>query len=500
MSGEARKVKSQFIPAPIDGLNLIANPAAFKATEARELQNYFVYDWGIRERGPQSVINSVSATTMYSFYDLLGNERMVLMGDDENVYLMDSVGDASPDDISGSVTITSSANVNICAFNKNLFFFNETDIPWQYDVTGASDCVTISYTGLGPANSGRFLASGWNYRSRLYAVEGVTGQANRVWYSGVSAIAGAMQFNDFGPVFDRPGHIVTGGSWGYNQGLSSDELFFVISSAGEVLFYSGDWPLASNWQLIGRAFIPKPTGRNCLVKIGQEILVSTARGVLPMSQIFAGNAGENEYYSLSRKLGPFGIFEDRNFSVDPQTPFLYGAAPSSSEPKTVFVQNYERGAWSTILVTTAPACIATFGGYFFFSNGDGTSRLEITGNGEETEDEETRCVWKTPFFDFGSAVQKQSKMIRLVCQNLSSDIETVTHSVYLKSNFIDDGTVPSTVSSATGTATDDGVYHVQELNCPGAGRRLSFCFSKIPDGERNEVYGFEAHYEEGGLY
>lgn len=508
MSGTpTTKMKSVYVPAPVDGMNLIANPVlGFELTEARILTNYLVYDWGIRQRGKETqVFNSPAVVALYPFYDQGGTERMIAVGTDNEIYRLNAYNDTTPDNITGSVTVTDVSNVFITSFNKHIFFFNETDTPWLYSIAGASNCGATSITGP----TGTEICFGWNYKNRLYLLEGASGNATSVWYGGVGAISGSFTENDFAQVLARSSYILTGFSWSFNQGNDAQEYFVLISIEGEVLVYAGDYPGATNWALTIRATIPRPTGRDCIVRLGQEVLVSTARGVIALSSVFSAQTSGEQYYSITRKLGDTALFRDRQFVIDRNSPFLYGsdyaANAGAGDPETwkVYVQNYERGAWSYItLYGDAPSALACFDGYFFYgSDQSGLYRIEKDGDGEP--DGRVPFQWATPFFNFGTNLQKTPRSLRLIGKDLSDAAFRFAHTVATYSEFGSrqtGGAASTADSSAVATGVQSGQIYTQELIPSGYGHQQSYVISTLQEGNREELYGFELFYEEGGVY
>lgn len=491
-------VQPEFIPAPIDGLNLVAAVDAFGPREAIELQNYLCYDFGILERRPEAQIHTKVAKAMFPFFTLSGSEKMLLVASDNKVWLMASPTDASPTDVTGAVSITNTASWNLCAFNKRIFGFNEVDAPWVYNVASGGNVATTGITGPTLTQ----IAFGFNFKSRLYIFEGVSGNPTKGWYSATpGAITGAFSSIDFAEVFNTSSYILTGFSWAFNQGSVNDELFVLIGINGEVLFYSGDYPAAPNWQLIARGTIPKPIGRKPFVKYGQDILVSTVRGLIPLSHVFAGMQLSKDYFAVSRKIGAFAMFSERLFAIDTQTPFLFGATGGA----TIWVQNYERGAWSTFSVASAPTVLACFSHYLMFGTSSGTNAMYIPESapeggavGENTAAENTRCIWKTPWRYFGQSLERLIKLIRVYGADFAAT--AYKNKIYINSNFNDPGTVPTTLADANTPVSASGTGVKQTLSPPGSGTQLQICFSKIPAGEQNMIRAVELFTETGGAF
>lgn len=512
MSGEKLTTENVFIPAPTGGLNLIAPPHALAATEARELQNYLCFDWGIRERKAATVLHSHGGF-LYSFYDNSSTQKILIFGSSTKVYRMASYSDTSPTDITGAVTITAipSVNTNVCHFNKTIFFFDESDAPWQYSIAGGGNCTASSFTGPTMTQ----IACGWNYKNRLYLLEGSSGNPTQAWYGEPGAITGPFTSIDWAQVLDRPAPLLTGCSWGYNQGLQSEELFVLIGASGEVLFYSGDWPDADNWQLIARAKIPKPVGRDCVRKLGQELLVATVRGVIPMSKVFAGRSEDAEYFAITRNIGVYGYFASHQFTISGETPFLFGTNgplagssggswnPVIPEPDySVYVQNYETGAWSSLKFTGTVGPMTTANGYLLVSTSAGVVSVNMNnevGAGENTAAARTATSWKTGFFDLGKNQTTKVNHLRVVGRDINTSKNQLINTAFTTVDYVDDGTSPSSSTDSNTLAVSAGVSAMQQLQPPGMGKAISFCFRKVPAAECNELYGFYANVTIGGV-
>lgn len=61
-----------------------------------------------------------------------------------------------------------------------------------------------------------------------------------------------------------------------NPGQETENVLFVFGSGGRVLVYSGDWPDADNWQLIGSYDMPTPASKVSFLEIDNDIYVGTS--------------------------------------------------------------------------------------------------------------------------------------------------------------------------------------------------------------------------------
>ncbi len=502
MSGQAKTTKSVFIPAPIDGLNLIANPAQLLPTEARKLHNYFIYDWGIRERAAATQVTASSTPDhMYTAYNIAGSKRLFLASSGL-IERLDDSSDTTPTDITGTATFLNIPH-HACQFNNRLFFFSLLGPPAVYNLITEADCADTGFTG--PTLNK--VVWGFSYKSRMYFIEN-DGSATtaKIWYGGVDAITGAMTGVDLSSILDDNAHLTYGFSFTYNQGNSNEELFCVGNNSGEILVYSGDYPAASNWTLVARLRIPElyPTTARGIaaapLKFGSEVLIPTRQGIVAFSSVLGGSVPEQSYVQISRKLGKY-LNYIWSMRLDPQDPFIYVTTYDTSifpSKHGFFVLNYERGAWTSIGTVDGVGSAIGYEGYLYYSDASGLYKIPLqSGDGVDSSNADTKPVWKTPFFDFGSQLQKQSKHVRLIGKDLSSELQ-VRATVGVKTDFIDNDT-PSSTDSRSVTVTS-GVDAACELAPAAIGTRFSYVFQKTPAGEKNEITGFEAVIEEGGRY
>jgi hypothetical protein len=507
MAGEAQKVQSYFFPAPTGGLNYVDNPAFMPITEARALQNYLVFPWGIQQRSKEEahISNTYANASIYPYWKD-GVEKMIIYKSGQ-LYKLDNETDTTPTSL--AITTRTASAPQACYFNKRIFFFNKKEVPVVYTISSET-AADSSFTG--PTSGGTALGYGFSYKSRMYMIEqnaNVTGATpTNVWYTDVDAVSGALTSIDFGSILANYGSLVAGFSWSVNQGIASEELFCLLADNGEMLIYSGDSPEAPNWQLIARIQVPVPLENDRITKIGQETYINTVRGVLPMSQIFASRVGNaTEQASLSRKLGEVNLGKS---CVSRWSPFAFFTGSNG-----VYALNYENGSWSYLKFSSAVTDVGCCGPNLFISNTNGVLKVVLprgshylNGNGENAGTDVTRCVWKTPFLDLGTQANKSIKRVKVVGADISVGA-SFKNTAWIKANQEDDSTDTTAASSGTDSATtttnDNSVNYMlkrlytQELRPPGTGNRLSVCFNKVPSGEINEIHGIEIMHEVGGL-
>lgn len=491
--------QSVFIPPPIDGLNMIAGPADYKLSEARILDNYRVYDFGIRQVaaptknwGP----GSTGPSMMFRYLQSGTTTERMLVAYDNKIYRWADPTDASGTDITGAAVITTDLWFP-CYHNKHIFLFNGTDAPLVHDL-GTGNVAATGLTGPTIAN----LVQACSYNHRLYAVDQLT---TSFWYTATDAITGAMTEYDLGTVFTQPGFLSFVFTWTTNQGETNQEFLVAVSSSGEILIYSGDDPEAPNWFLMARSQIPDlyfPTNNQPYCRLGTDVVISTVRGLVPLSSIVAGLSPANSLYTLSRKIKD-SVLSSKNAVTDRNAPFLYAPNNVASPVGDIYCLNYERGAWSRIahgsLTTNSTiSCMEVFGGYLMVGTGGTDKALWRYPLASGQASSALTYKWATPFFDHGSHNKKRLNRLRVLGRNYGNSgsvLNTASCSADLE-----DAASPATDTQTRTVSADSDV--IQELRPPGNGFRLSYYFSRAGSdsvNELNEIRGLQVFFEDGGV-
>jgi hypothetical protein len=141
---------------------------------------------------------------------------------------------------------------------------------------------TYSYT---PAISGVDPATFINvnvYQSRLFFIQK---NSMKVWYLPLSSVGGAATFIDLSTQTSLGGAVVAMATWTLQTSDGMTQLAAFITSEGEVVTFQGNDPsLAASWTLVGTFRIGRPVGYRCLAKIGSDIAVICADGLIPLSK------------------------------------------------------------------------------------------------------------------------------------------------------------------------------------------------------------------------
>lgn len=494
MSGETKEKFDVFrLPAPIDGMNLIATDDDLKATEARVLSNYLIYDSGIKQAcGDPAVAATYSSASnigMQFPYIDANQVQQELYSHSTKIWRLSTA--LASTDVTGAAVITSPTWFP-CYFNKTIFLFNGVDTPLTHDLGAASN--VAAWTGTGPTLT--TLIQGCGFKHRLYIVQK---DSTKFWYGSTDAIAGAFTAYDLGTVFERPGNLLCAFSWTLNQGLTNTDLIVFLSTTGEVLVYDGDDPgTADSWVLIARGSCPTPVGRQPFVKLSADTGVVTSRGIIPMQSIIVGTPASKPYYSLSRNIKDTVATTIRPV-VDSDSPFLFAVGSDGAD--SIYVLNYERAAWSRLRFTEMPlgggiTSMAIFNGWLMLgTDGNGTAPKLYKVDLSSTASTTLSYIWTTARQEYGFKGEKNVKFIRIQAEN------TVQTTVRMDVRMIPDyGGAGAYDSKTVDIVSTAGQVEV-ELSPPGTGRRLRTNFSRVGvSGEKHEIHGGDIFYTKGGLY
>lgn len=261
-------------PPPYGGINLRDDVSSIQPNQARFLDNWLPDSGALKVRpGFENYATGAGSGEVETLATFEGttSEKM-LAAANGNVFDVSTSGSAT--DLTGSLLNFSEDRWQHANFNNRLFFVNGTDAPLDYN---GSAIAQTSWTGLTIAN----LVNVANVRNRLWFCE--NGSAD-VWYGGIGSITGALTKFQLSQIASG-GFCQAIGSWSRDAGDGQDDLTVFVMSTGQIIVYQGD-PDAASFELVGKfgdENSAPPIGRQCLIKVGGELVVITRLGLLPLS-------------------------------------------------------------------------------------------------------------------------------------------------------------------------------------------------------------------------
>ncbi len=264
------------LPPPINGLDKVSAINQLDPLSAQDLENVYPDDGKVAVRLGFTAYYDTSAgnpaKTLTSLKLSDGTEKIIFTAN-THVYELDSgvrtsLGSGATQDAWQSVT-----------YNYLLFLVNGADTPFYYNGTSLA---ALTFTGVTLSS----LINVNTYKERLYFVEKDSGS---IWYGGTKSISGALTELNLEYVMRYGGYIVAcGGFANASANQQAEDLFYALSSEGEIFFYSGSYPGDAEWQLIARYKIGKPLGYRCCIDVENDTLLLTDRGIVSCSNLLSG--------------------------------------------------------------------------------------------------------------------------------------------------------------------------------------------------------------------
>jgi len=402
--------KLETIPAPTGGLNTRDGIANMPPTDAIVLTNWIPDTYGIRSRKGwsewainfpgavpvRSVLPYFSATQAFPAGTFLTAPTQVpgamFAATDTAIYTVTSRTNAP----AVALALTGAANAGL--FNSTMFansagsfllacseadgYFTYDGTTWLRRVAGAA---AGEINGVNPNNLVQVCA----FKRRAWFVERDTARA---WYLPADAIAGTVVAFDFGPQFQRGGHLSFLANWTIDAGEGIDDFLVACSSNGEILVYRGSDPAAAaTFAIVGRWLAGQvPVGRRAHCQYGGDLLVLTTEGLAPLSMITRGGSTlltvQNKEYSS--KIAPTMGFDVRTkftqagwqLAISVFERILVVTVPIAvGQPAMQYVLSLTTNNWCTFL-NVPVICMGIAGGYMFGGTSNGRLLLMFNGS------------------------------------------------------------------------------------------------------------------------
>lgn len=269
------------LPAPYGGLNLRDDINALKPNEARVLENWLPTTGQLSFRSGHTEnatgVGSGEVETLAPYTGKAANKLIAAGGD----AIFDATSTGSATELGDGFTEARWQSAN---YGNHLFLVNGADGPQDYD---GSALAGIAWAGSGLTNTN--LVNIALVRNRLWFCE--NGQA-WVWYANVGQITAASNLTKFQlDQIASGGFCMAIGAWSVTDaGDGADDLTVFVMSTGEIIVYQGD--PSTTFSLVGKYMGAPPIGRQCMIKVGGELVIITKQGYLPVSAAVRRGAGK----------------------------------------------------------------------------------------------------------------------------------------------------------------------------------------------------------------
>ena len=254
---------------------------------------------------------------------------------------------------------------NADTFNYRLFLCNGVN---DVQVYYAGAVAASTFTGVALTD----LINVSSFKERIYFVQKNTLTA---WYGNTRAIGGgALSSYDFSFAMKDGGYLVSCGSFSNNYADTTADLFYALSSEGEICFFNGSSPADTTtpWGLVKRSKIGRPLGYRAFVEVENDVWILTDQGIVPITAIFDSGpsmaletVGQkiNSLIATYAAAIPFshlwrGVFHSKERKV-------YISIPLSETSTMLLVYNLIGQAWTT---------------YTFYDNKVALKAMSVGGN------------------------------------------------------------------------------------------------------------------------
>ena len=303
-----------------------------------------------------------------------------------------------------------------------------------YDITNI-DTATVSNITL--------------FKNRIWLT---TNNTLKVWYLPVNSIGGAAVALDMTSIFQLGGYIMAGMTWTLDAGYGVDDYLVFITSNGEAIVWRLTDPTTpTGISQIGLYKVGAPIGRRCYTKFGGDLLIITQDGVVPMSGALQSSRLDPRVsitnkiqYAMSSAISAYGSNFGWSLLYYPKENQLILNVPYDEGEQQQYVMNNITKSWCNFTGWYANCWELHIDDPYF--GGNGFVGLAWNGNTDDTSNIEGFGLQS--FQSYGTALQKQCKMIRYHLQ--SNGTPAVFGNVNVDYNLADESAQLNFSTSAYG--------------------------------------------------
>lgn len=333
-----------------------------------------------------------------------------------------------------------------------LFLVNGSDAAIHYN---GSSWVAPTITGISSSDAIGVIS----HKKRLWFV---IKDSTKGAYLGTEAVAGAASEFQFGSLFTRGGYLLAIATWTRDGGSGADDYFVAISSRGQVAVYQGTDPSSANtWALVGVFDVPIPIGKRCFTRFGGDVLLTTAEGVFPLSQLLSVDQSQSSRVAISERISQAfneaALSYQNNFGWEAcvyskGTRLIVNIPTSENATAKQYVMNTLTGAWCEYDNHNANTwCVYNDNLYFAGQDGD----IYKADTGSADIDVPISAVGQTAYSAFGAPNIKRFSMVKPLVTATGSNRPALG----VSTDFVETSTLstPIAVTAAGGRTWDSGV-------------------------------------------
>lgn len=496
------------VPPPYLGLDLVSPIDNMAPEYALELVNVFPGPTApITRKGYTELATlpapSTAIRTLHPYNKQDGTTEIIAVADGTTRKIYKVVAGVVTD-ITGSTAISlTGTNMNCQQFGTRLYMCNGVDNVQVYDGSTVADS---TFTGI-TLNS---LINVSSYKERLYFVER---NSMKFWYGNTAAIgSSALNSFDLQYVMRRGGYLLFAGSYTNQVAQTSQDLFWAISSEGEVVFYSGSSPASDAWGLVARFEIGKPLGYRAFVRVNNDVWILTQQGIVPISALFESDP-EQALNVISARINPLFVQYAKQLTLSsrwhgalwPQGRRVFIMLPTSESQCKMLVYSIDTRGWCCYQLADPGDCItiSVAAGAMYYASV--TSKIFNAETGYTDNGQPINFKSRGAFSFFNSRGNyKAFKDIRPLLKTARG----ISLGVALDLNFSVSPPVNS-ISTGPGIITPWGSlwgspwssgeeYLFDRFATKGQGHSAAVRFEGTVGNSECQFYGFEIRFDQGG--
>lgn len=266
------------MPPPYGGINEQIPVIALESPQCENLLNFNVTQEGVTLRNGDSKYTLFTAANA-SVAELLttyGNTKAFVQAYNSVTNKID-IYDVDAGTLSFSSAALGNSVFYDSYFNNYLFFFEAGAHAPGYYYDGAA-FGSIGYTGAGLAPAG-----GCSFKERHFIIQA---GSSAYWYSDIEAITGALTKVDLASVISEKSNLAVITPITLADNIASTMILAFVFFSGEILFYAGSYPDASDWSIIGRARVGSIINYNNSIAYQGDSIILSDSGVFSLRDLF----------------------------------------------------------------------------------------------------------------------------------------------------------------------------------------------------------------------
>ena len=376
---------------------------------------------------------------------------------------VDSIYDVTAGGAVGAADVTGLSNAKFQYINMTttggsyLMCVNGVDKLRTYDGSAwhkDGDGSPYDITGVDTANCSNITL----FKNRVWLVENGSLKA---WYLPINQIGGAAVALNMTSLVQYGGYIMAGMTWTLDAGYGMDDYLAFITSNGEVVVWRLTDPTTpTGISMTGLWKVGAPIGRRCWLKYGGDLLIITQDGVVPMSGALQSSRLDPRVsitnkiqYAVSQAVSFYGQNFGWSLLYYPKENQLIMNVPIATGQEQQYVMNTITKSWCNFTGWSAN-CWEIWQDDPYYG-GDGYVGKAWNGTVDDTSNINGFALQS--FQNYGSATQKQCKMIRY--HLLSNGTPSIFGNVNVDYNLADQSAQLSFSTSPYGV-WDSGLWDV----------------------------------------